>query len=265
MPRPTITNVPHTAATDHRIPRGVPGSVPKHPRKTAGQPGESPLMDFHRPLMTEEERRDAARDMGVAQGWAARDMKASPQLARLAAMQGLPLLEAAIRDRPDDLTAREFLGHTLEILDRPEDALHAFEEVLSSEPGRELVLRSSGRLLVRLQRLDLARSAWQKTIVVNPWRSIYRLELANNCYQAGDWPGAIAACREALRLNPELHEARSLMVQCYLRSHEPNKADAEFQTLLRFYPASREGWEHWYEQEKQASPVGVGSVTHGGP
>ena len=28
-------------------------------------------MDFHRPLMTEEERRDAARDMGVAQGWAA--------------------------------------------------------------------------------------------------------------------------------------------------------------------------------------------------
>ena len=129
-------------------------------------------------------------------------MKASPQLARLAAMQGLPLLEAAIRDRPDDLTAREFLGHTLEILDRPEDALHAFEEVLSSEPGRELVLRSSGRLLVRLQRLDLARSAWQKTIVVNPWRSIYRLELANNCYQAGDWPGAIAACREASGSTP---------------------------------------------------------------
>ena len=113
MPRPAITNVPHTAATDHRILRGAPGSVPENPRDASGQPGESPLMDYHWPLLTEEERRDAVRDMGVAQGWAARGLKASPQVARLAAMQGLPLLEAAVRDRPDDLSAREFLGHTL--------------------------------------------------------------------------------------------------------------------------------------------------------
>ncbi len=265
MPRPAITNVPHTAATDHRILRGVPGSVPDSPRKASGHPEESPLMDYHWPLMTEEERRDAARDMGVAQGWAARNLKAAPQVAKLAAMQGLPLLEAAVRDRPDDLTAREFLGHTLEILDRPEDALHAFEGVLHSEPGRELALRSSGRLLVRLQRLDLARSAWQKTIALDPWRSIYRLALANNCYQAGDWRGAIAACREALRLNPELFEARSLLIQCYLRSREFDKADAEFQILLRFYPASREAWQQWYQQQKQAGPVGVDSVTTDGP
>ena len=149
MPRPAITNVPHTAATDHRILRGAPGPVPESPRDTSGQPRESPLIDYHWALLTEEERRDAARDMGVAQGWAARDLKASPQIARIAAMQGLPLLEAAVRDRPDDLSAREFLGHALEILGRPEDALHAFEGVLRVEPGRELALRSSGRLLAR--------------------------------------------------------------------------------------------------------------------
>ncbi len=253
MPRPAITNVPHTAATDHRIPRGMPGSVLDDPRQrqTSGQPGESPLRDFHWPLMTEEERRDAARDMGVAQGWGARNLRASPQVARLAAMQGLPLLEAAVRDRPDDLSAREFLGNTLEILDRPEDALHAFEEVFRSEPGRESALYSSGRLLTRLHRPDLARLAWQKAIAVDPWQSIHRLRLAENCYQAGDWPGAVAACREALRLNPELFEARSLLIQCYLRSREFDKADAEFQILLRFYPASREAWQQWYEQQKR--------------
>jgi len=261
MPRPAITNVPHTAATDHRILRGVPGSVPENPRQASGQPAESPLMDFHWPLMTEEDRRDAARDMGVAQGWAARNFKASPQIAKLAAMQGLPLLDAAVRDRPDDLTAREFLGHTLEVLDRPEEALNAFEGVLRIEPGREPVLRSTGRLLARLQRYDLARSVWQKTIALDPWRSIYRLALASNCSRAGDWPGAVAACREAIRLNPELFQARSLLIQCYLRSRELDKADAEFQIMLRFYPASREVWQQWYEQQKQAGPVGVGSVT----
>jgi len=265
MPRPAITNIPHTVATDHRILRGVPGSVPEGPRDASGRPGESPLMDYHWALMTEEERRDAARDMGVALGWAARILRPSPQVARVAAMQGLSLLEAAVRDRPDDLDARESLGHALGILGRPEDALHAFEGVLGIEPRRELALRSSGRLLARLQRPDLARSALQKTIAVNPWQSDYHLALAGVRGQAGDWPGAVAACREAIRLNPELFEARSLLVQCYLRSHEPDKADAEFQILLRFYPASREVWQQWYKQQKQAGPGDAASVTTGEP
>jgi Flp pilus assembly protein TadD len=265
MPRPAITNVPHTAATDHRIPRGAPGSVLEDPRNGAGQPGGSPLVDYHWAMMTDQERRDAARDLGVAQGWAARNLRHSPSFARIAAMQGLSLLEAAVRDRPDDLPAREFLGHALAILERPKEALQAFEEVLEIQPRRELALRSSGRLLARLERFDLARSALQNTIAVNPWMSEYHLALAGVCSQAGDWPGAVAACREAIRLNPELFEARSLLIRCYLLSHEPDKADAEFQLLLRFYPASREVWQQWYERQKQAGPGSVESTTVGEP
>jgi Tfp pilus assembly protein PilF len=265
MPRPAITNVPHTAATDHRILRDARGPKRENPRDASGQPGESPLVDYHWRLMTEEERQDAARDMGVAHGWAARGLKGSPLVAKIAAMQGLALLEAAVRDRPDDMPAREFLGHTFEILGRREDALNAFKAALRVEPARELALRSAGRLLVSLQRPELARAEFQKAIEVNPWRSHYRLALAGACYQAGDWPGAVAACRDALRLNPELFEARSLLVQCYLRSHDPGKADAEFGDLLRFYPASREVWQQWYEQQKQAGPRASGVVTTGEP
>ena len=100
-------------------------------------------------------------------------------------------------------------------------------------------------------------------MAVDPWRSDYRLALANICYQVGDWPGAVAACREAIRLNPELFEARSLLVQSELRSHEHDKADAEFQVLLRFYPASREVWQQWYEQQKQPGPGGANDVSKG--
>jgi predicted CXXCH cytochrome family protein len=265
MPRPVIANVPHTAATDHRILRGLPGSVPEGPRDAAGQPAESPLLDFHWPLLTEEERRDAARDTGVAQGWAARKLKASPQVARLAAMQGLPLLEAAVRDRPDDLPAREFLGHVLETLGRLEDALHAFEGVLAIDPRQEVAIRSSGRLLARLQRPELAQAAFRTAIAVDPWRSEHHMALAFSCYEAGDWPEAVAACREAIRLNPELFAARSLLVRCLLQSREPDKADAEFQVLLRFYPASRDVWQQWYEEAKHAGPAGADAVKTGEP
>ena len=118
-------------------------------------------------------------------------------------------------------------------------------------------------MLVRLERPDLARLALEKTIAVNPWRSDYRLALAAVCRRAGDWPAAIAACREAIRLNPELFEARSLLIQCYLRSNQPDKAEAEFQILIRFYPASREVWQQWYDQQKQAVPEGGGSSATG--
>jgi hypothetical protein len=86
--------------------------------------------------MTEVERRDAARDLGSALGLASRIMNAAPPLARAAATQALPLLEAAVRDRPGDLPARESRGLALGILDRPEEALRAFEEVLRLEPDR---------------------------------------------------------------------------------------------------------------------------------
>jgi tetratricopeptide (TPR) repeat protein len=265
MPRPAITNIPHTAATDHRIPRGIPGAVPGSPEVAPGQPAEIPLMDYHWGLMTQEERRDAARDLGMALSLAARFMNASPPLARVATTQALPRLEEAVRDRPDDLPARESLGLAFGFLDRPQDALRAFEEALRIEPGRESTLRSTGRVLARLQRPDLARSALTKTIAVDPWRSDHHLALAQVCAQAGDWPGAIAACREAIRLNPELLAARSLLVQSYLRSHEPKKADAEFRTLVRFYPASREVWQQWYERQKQAGPGGIDFRADGEP
>ena len=89
--------------------------------------------------------------------------------------------------------------------------------------------------------------------------SDYHLALAGVCYMAEDWPAAVAACREAIRLNPELFEARSLLVQCYLRAHLPEQADAEFQIMLRFYPASREVWQQWYDQQKQGAPGGGSS------
>jgi predicted CXXCH cytochrome family protein len=264
MPRPAITNIPHTAASDHRIPRAGPGSLSEGPRDASGQPADLLVFDYHWGLMNAEERRDAARDLGVALNWGARIMNSAPQLARIAASQALPLLEAAVRDRPDDLAARESLGLAFGILDRREQARHAYEEVLRREPGREMTLRSAGRLLARDQRLDLARAALQKTIALDPWRSDYHLALAGVCVQAGDWPGAIAACREAIRLNPELFEARSLLVQCYLRSHEPQKADAEFQILLRFYPASREVWQEWYKREQEAASGSTASSATGG-
>jgi predicted CXXCH cytochrome family protein len=266
MPR-SNTNIVHVAETDHRIRRGAPGAgtVRENRRDAPQMPGEVAPQEYYWALMTGEERRDAARDLGVALATVARRWRADPELTRRAATQALPLLEAAVRDHPDDLYAGDSLGYVLGVLSRPADALRAFERILSIQPGREWTLSYSALALKGLERFDLARAALEKTIAVSPWRSDYRLGLARVCSQAGDWAGAVAACREAIRLDPELVDARSLLVQSYLQSHEPNKAEAELQVLLRLYPASREAWQRWYKQQKQAGPAGGGSPSSGGP
>jgi Flp pilus assembly protein TadD len=261
MPRPAVEVVPHTVTTDHRIPRvaGTPAPRLAVPRMGPGLPGEVIPREYHWDLMTVEERRDAARDRGVALEMAAQTLGAAPRLARLAAARAVPLLEAAVRDRPDDLRARESLAYALGMLDRLAEARHAYEQVLRVDPHRESTLPYLARALSALRQPNLAGAALREAIAVNPWRSDYRLALARNCAQARDWPGAVAACREAIRLNPELLEARALLVQGYLGSGESAKADAEFQTLLKFSPAGRDGWQQWYETQMRAGP---GSVDH---
>ena len=266
MPR-SKTTIVHVAATDHRIQRGASGvgALREKQREAPRMPGELVPEEYHWALMTEEERRDAARDLGVALETVARRWHADAELTRLAATQALPLLEAAVRDLPDDLSAGDSLGYVLGVLRGPGDALAVFERILRIQPGREWTLSYSALALRGLKRFDLARATLQKTIAVSPWRSDYRLGLARVCSQAGDWAGAAAACREAIRLDPELVEARSLLVQCYLQSHEPDRADAELEVLLSFYPASREAWQQWYEQQKHAGPAGAGSPSSGEP
>jgi predicted CXXCH cytochrome family protein len=252
MPRPALADVPHTLTTDHRILRfgGTPGPRRARAHTESGLPGEFVPRDFHWELMTVEERREAARDQGVALELAAQELVASPPLARRAATQAVPLLEAAVRERPDDLRARESLGYALGMLDRLADAQRAYEEALRIQPRREQALPYLARTLGGLRRPDLATAALRKVIAVNPWRSDYRLALARYCVQVRDWQGAIAACHEAIRLNPELFEARLLLIQGYLHSAAPTEADAEFRTLLQFYPADREAWQQWYEQKR---------------
>jgi hypothetical protein len=263
MPR-WNTNIVHVAETDHRIHRRASSAGPmrEDPRDAPGMSGEVVPLEYHWELLTEEERRDAARDRGVFLGTVALRFRAYPELSRLAATQGLPLLEAAVRDHPDDLSAGDSLGYVLGVMGRPADALGAFEQVLRIQPGREWTLSYSALALRGLKQFDLARAALQNLIAVSPWRSAYRVGLARVCSQAGDWAGAVAACREAIRLDPELVEARSLLVQCYLNSHEPDRAEAELQNLLRFYPASREAWQQWYKEQKEA---GSGSASSGEP
>jgi hypothetical protein len=102
MPRLRSSDVFHGAATDHRIRRRA-GETDRSPAIEAPpRRGEGRMVLFHRDLMDERERAAARREIGVA-------LAQSYEWPESAAA-ALPLLEAALSARPDDVRAWECRG-----------------------------------------------------------------------------------------------------------------------------------------------------------
>ena len=262
MPRPAITNIPHTAATDHRIPRGVPGSLSGGPAGGTGSAGE--ISPAGLPLGPDDRGGTAGRRArpGRGPGLGRPDHERSPQLARVAATQALPLLEAAVRDRPRR-PARPRISWAC--LRRSWTAPRTrFAPSKRSSASNRAASRPSGP----------PAACWPASN--GPTSRVRRCKRRSRSTLGGRiiawrWPGS--APRPATGPGPSRLAARrsGSTPSCSRRGRswssatfgrtEPEKADAEFQTLLRFYPASREVWQQWYEQQKQAGSMGADVPT----
>ena len=179
--------------------------------------------------MDERQRNEAERDLGVA---LCRDGPAAAALA-------LPLLEAALASRPDDLAAWEAKGFALEQLGRYAEGLATFRSALHREPGRESALLGAADAAARAGRRDDAIADLRRAIAINPMRWAYHADLASLYFKGRDWPAAAATGREALRLSPADIATRRLLVRSYLRMGDSQAAHRELQTLLGFDPPDR--------------------------
>jgi Flp pilus assembly protein TadD len=236
MSRLRSSDILHVATTNHRITRH-PGDRDRSPIPAVdGRHSRRSVVAFHSELMDERERAAADRDIGVA---LCRD---GPK----GAEEALPLLEAALAARPDDVTAWESKAFALSQLGRGEEAIAAFRRVLAKQPDRESTLTGAAYLSARGRRREEAISYWRRDLAINPWRSDYHAELARLLFQDRDWPQAAEACRQTLRLNPANQDVRKLLVRCYLRLQDTQAARRELQILLGFNPPDRDELLRWF-------------------
>jgi tetratricopeptide (TPR) repeat protein len=193
---------------------------------------------FHGDLMDERERAAAGREIGVA-------------LARSydwpeSAAAALPLLEAALSARPDDVRAWECKGVALGRLGRHEESLAALRTALAREPNRESALTEAADSAAGAGRREDAIAYWRRVIAISPWRAEYHARLAIALFQARDWREAAEECRATLRLSPADLPARQLLIRCELRLNDHEAARKEFQTLLEFELPNRAELIRWF-------------------
>jgi Flp pilus assembly protein TadD len=235
MPRLRTSDVVHAATTNHRIPRVPDAEGPSPASAPLGRTAGPLLAPFHGEQMDELARTETQRDLALALA------QAGPEGAAAA----LPLFEACLAARPDDVAAWEAKGRVLGQLGRPQEGLAAVRIALNRAPHRESAVVAAAELAAKARQHQDAIAYWRRAIAANSWRSDYRAELAAQCFQARDWRGAADACRDALRLNPTDITVRTLLVRSLLRLRENDAARREIQDLLDFDPPNREELLRW--------------------
>jgi Flp pilus assembly protein TadD len=244
MPR-VGTDIAHTAASDHRVPRR-PGRDAERPPAPRLAPDEAPFVHFHRDLAGPG-RAEVERDLwvGVMALAAKGPSAARPRLAGAA----LPVLRRATEQAPDDVAAWEALGLALRYLNRHAEALGAFEAALARAPGREISLAEAAFAAARSKRPEEAVRYWRRAIAVNPGRAHFHRHLAEALSDRGDNEGALAECRRALELNPADTDARLIQVACLLQTGRRAEARAAFAALLALNPPRKDELRGWFQKQ----------------
>jgi Tetratricopeptide repeat/Cytochrome c554 and c-prime len=247
MPR-GATEVNHTSLTDHRIPRRPERATTDNPRRPTARPDD--LVAFHRHLVPAGDEEES-RNRGLAI-MAMLDRNPPADAAREYATAALPLLERAVRRDRHDWPAVEGRANALWILGRREEAMSIYEAALAARPDSEVTLAAAGNLALELNRVDAARSYFERAVRRNPWRSNYYHGLAVAAFRNGQWEQAVRQCQQALRVEPTADGTRSLLIQAYLWDGRKRQAETEYEILRQLTPETRrKDLARWFQEEQQ--------------
>jgi hypothetical protein len=243
MPRYSSSDIPHTASTDHHIPRrkgkGPAGadSVPRRPIA---------LVPFCREGTDESDL--LTRDLALAMTRLAEGGKApAPQLAE----RVVALLDSAVANDPEDWPAWEARAWWLRVLERDNEALNDYQTVLAGAPRREVALMEAAALAQALRQRDLAIDFWRRAAAVNPWMPRYRGGLATLLAEKEAWDEFQPVCQDWLRLDPASVEARVLWVKWLLHAGRKDEARAEFDKIKALRPPNLEKIVAWFDRASQ--------------
>jgi Tfp pilus assembly protein PilF len=239
MPPLSSSDIAHTANTDHRVPRR-----PDEASDVAAPPpaGGPILVHFHHDRLSPEDT-GPSRDLGIALALLSQ-RPPNEEVAR----QALRLLDAALREWPDDLAALEARAGALATVGRVSEALAAYETVLTQAPDDENYLLRAAAMSERLGDEDRALEYHRRAVTVNPRRAASRTGLGRAYAAHQDWRRAAQELEASLRLDPFDLKARELLLRCYLETGQQERAREEYRRLLGFNPPNCDALRERYER-----------------
>ncbi len=166
--------------------------------------------------------------------------------------QRLAALEAAVRDKPDDVAARGQLADTYVAKGRYEDALVQYDAIVATGKADELARYGRAGAYVGLGRLDDAAQDYQAVVDiardgemanVDPMLQASYYSLGSIAMQQGRPAAAIPFLEQALAIRRSDADALYLIGTAYVATGATDKAEAALRAAVAYVPI---GWSEPY-------------------
>jgi len=201
MPEVTSSNVAHTQATDHRILRKPPGA-------RASAPGGLVLQRFP-PSREQENQRD------VALAWQSLAEAGMPP----AVQEAETHLRRAVMEWPNDATLLAALGFLEQRRGQIPQAKAMYERALEKDPLDSTAATDLGVIEAQTGNVRRAIALWGAAFERQPGRSAIGINLSRALCAEGKPNDAKETLQQVLEFNPDLPEARKMLVE--LSAHPP--------------------------------------------
>jgi tetratricopeptide (TPR) repeat protein len=143
------------------------------------------------------------------------------------------LLRRAVVLAPADPGSRNALGLCLLRLDRADEALAEFEQLLAAQPTLAFVHANRGNALFALGEIDAAEASFKRAIELQPTHCIAAAGLARIAAGRGIFPGARHWAERALATLPDLPDATLSLAAAELGEGKGPSAESRVRRLLQ--------------------------------
>ncbi len=218
LPALSVNSVPHTSLTDHRVLRRPRAEAASQTTAEPTLKRAARLQLFGRP-----EQRLTPADIRRARGLML-SRQAELSQSRDQADEGERQLSSIVATFFDDADVREGLGICEQILGNEEQAARHWQAALVIASQHEGALLRLAEHHFKSRELPAARDLLRRYLAVNPWQSAQSLQLAGVLGDSGDLTGAVAAAKEALRIDPSSAAAHGMLGVALERLGQPEQA-----------------------------------------
>jgi tetratricopeptide (TPR) repeat protein len=146
----------------------------------------------------------------------------------------LPLLQAAVKAKPEAPQAHLYLAETYQLLGKWPDAQTEYQEALNRNPKAGRAELGLGEALMHQGKLDEAEPHFQQAVALDSSLKSYLLEYAVALADNGRPEKAIPILQQF----PQDIGAHEKLGQLYLASKQPDKAVPEFEVAVRNAPTA---------------------------
>ncbi len=228
MPRFKVSDIPHTAQTDHRILRD-----PQSAQSGRSDPGKNSLSIFDEETtrVPEIERLRAKALLQLPDAQRGRHADIAQQC-RQKFLQVLATF-------PDDPEVLAGLGAVSVILEEPQAAEKYWLRALAAHPDDEKVIQQLALFYQWNKNRTQANVFLKKALAQNSWNVELWGRYAQVLADAGDWPSALEAAEKGLEIDPSFVPLHSWLAGAYRLRGDNAKAEQHRKFLGRMKNRTR--------------------------